>query len=203
MTKSIKYTWPVLAYILINGIGLLMYVGGLPYPDSFNTISTLLISVCGIYYLYTSPFSETNFLPLTSLIIIRYFIPIMVPFTITTGISFYMGSNMAILFLYALRTLNKEPIRKIDYTKLFLLGGFIFLQIAHYGGLLYIEYTPKKNLSFPLGTYLSWISYMNAIARFIVFILALVHLWHVGKWEKDNLDQEELDLIDRIGEEDE
>lgn len=200
MTKTLKYTWPAFVCIFLLTYNALESFGiapELPFTEFF----TLFFTFAGIYYLYTSPFGQTQFLALATLLLIRFLIPILVPFGVMTGISFYIGSNVFILFYYSLRTLQKEPIQKPDYSKLFLVGGFILLQVAYYGGLIYVNHTPDEELSYSYGSYITFLEYVNIFSRFIAYGLVLVHLWHIGKWEKDQLDQREMELIEKIGEE--
>lgn len=201
MTKSLKYTWPVIVGILLLIYNALIGFRYIPALAIIPDITTLFFTFVAIYYVYTSPFGQTQFLPLATLIVLRYLIPILVPFKLITGISFYMGSNVFILFYYCIRTLQKEPIQKIDYSKLFLVGGFILLQLVYYGGLIYLNNSSIEEFEYSEGDYLRGIGYINVISRLVAYGLVLVHLWHIGKWEKNQLDQNEMELIDKIGKE--
>ena len=206
MKWSSKYLWPLYAYVILNLLGLLVAGFGsfqlqLEYGSTISNLSSLLITLGGIYYLYTSPFGSTQFLPLATLIVIRYMIPIMMPFTFTTATSFYMGSNLAVLLFYCFRTLQKEPIRKVDYTKLLLLGGFIFLQVAYYAGLLYLQRVEENELPFPKENLRNAVSVINMTSLIFVGVLVFIHVNLIMKFEQDQLDKEEMDRIDEIGKE--
>ena len=88
MTKSLRYTWPVFAYLIMV---VALYIGSLGEIAELVRLRELInviLTVGAIYYLYTSPFSQTHFLPLFTLLIVRLMVPMLVPFNVTTGVSF-------------------------------------------------------------------------------------------------------------------
>ena len=194
MSKSFKYLWPVILYAILTS--LLRLSGTLlpDYDEEIVPISNLLITIGAIFYLYTSPFSQSYFLPLFTLLILRYFIPILVPFTFTTALSFYMGSNMALLFFYSLRTLQKEPRRKIDVSKLILVACIVLLIIGQYVLFMIFELDEMETGSFGILS-----SIITFATQALIAILVFVHLRMLGKWEADSLDGNEEKLIDEIG----
>ena len=197
MTKSLRYTWPVFAYLIMV---VFLYVGSLGEVAELVRLRELInviLTVGAIYYLYTSPFSQTHFLPLFTLLIVRLMVPMLVPFNATTGISFYMGSNMAVLFFYSLRTLHKEPIRKVDYRKLYLVGATIIFQCVYYGILVFMY---EETEAMDRNEFFTGASAVNLLSQIFIVWLVVIHLKLVGKWEKDQLDAEEIGLIEQIGE---
>jgi len=89
---------------------------------------------------------------------------------------------MAILFFYSLRTLGKKPLRQVDYTKLILVGIIIILFIAYYAVLLSIAPSLPPDQK---DTYLYLSAILTTGSQLMIAVLVLVHLWQIGKWEKD------------------
>ncbi|MEL6253531.1 MAG: hypothetical protein AAFR87_16100 [Bacteroidota bacterium] len=198
MTKSLRYTWPIFVYLIMV---VFLYIGSLGEVAELVRLRELInvvLTIGAIYYLYTSPFSQTHFLPLFTLLIVRLMVPMLVPFNATTGVSFYMGSNMAVLFFYSLRTLHKEPIRKVDYRKLYLVGATIIFQCVYYGILVFMY---EETEAMDRDEFFTGASAVNLISQIFIVWLVITHLRLLGKWEKDQLDEEEMELIEKIGEE--
>lgn len=105
-----------------------------------------------------------------------------------------MGSNMAVLFFYSLRTLQKEPRRKVDITKLILVGSIVLLIIGHYCLILIFELDEIGSSSLDILS-----SLFTFATQALIAILVIIHLRMLGKWEADSLDRNEEDLIDEIG----
>jgi len=200
MTKSFRYTWPVFAYLIMVAVLYIGSLGEIAELVRLRELINVILTVGAIYYLYTSPFSQTHFLPLFTLLIVRLMVPMLVPFNVTTGVSFYMGSNMAVLFFYSLRTLHKEPIRKVDYWKLYLVGATIVFQCVYYAILVFMY---EETEAMDRDEFFTGASAVNLLSQIFIVALVIIHLRLVGKWEKDQLDEEEMELIEKIGEESE
>jgi len=201
MKKFLRYSWPVFALILIELAGAILRLQFTPIEGfeklKYYPSQDFLNSLCWIYYLYTSPFTQAQKKSLISIIAFRLLVLSFSyeNFWIEGGLKFGMG--VLIASFYFLRTQQKTLIRKTDQAKLILCC--IFFANSTLNFFLNRAYRKQIDVPWDVATSYTILIILAVVSTIAAVLFISIHIFMLYKLEDYYKAESQAMRIDEIG----